>query len=139
MYLSGTVSIPPKLPAVADIAFDRIGGKLVAKATQKISAKLTIMRTFFIEDVASMFIPRDPDAIDMEDGRWMEDAVLRGFAQQNVGKAPEKGIIFVREHAQSILEMKAGLTAAESAEYYPPLPDNRSVDHYDMGDRPGCG
>lgn len=139
MYLSGTVSIPPKLPDVADISFDRIGGKLVAKATQKVSAKLVITRTFLIEDVASLFVPNKPDAVDMDQGTWMEDAVLRGFAQHSVGKPPEKGIVFVREHAQSILEMKAGLTAAESAEYYPPLPDDRSVNHYDIPDRPGCG
>jgi hypothetical protein len=61
-------------------------------------------------------------------------------------KEPVKGIVYVRENASSMLELQAGLTAAESAEYYPPLPDDRSVNHYNMDadlysrfGKPGCG
>ena len=147
MYLSGTVTIPPRLPDVADVTFTVLGKKDVIVATQKLSPKLVVKRTFFKADVASIFIPSDPDNIDMTKGEWLEDKVLSKRVDECLDKDPFKGIVYVRENAQSILELQAGMTAAESAEYYPPLPDDRSVNHYDMDSdqgfygrhgRPGC-
>ena len=31
------------------------------------------------------------------------------------------------------MQVEVGMTAAESVDYYPPLPDDRTVDHYAMG------
>jgi len=147
MYLSGTVTIPPRLPDVAEIAFRSLGKKDVVIATQKISPKLIIKRTFFLADVTAIFLPTSFDAVDLTDGEWLEGKTLVGRADASLDKEAVKGIVYVRENAQSILELQAGLTAAESAEYYPPLPEDRSVNHYDMDGgglygrlgNPGCG
>ncbi len=146
MYLSGTISIPPRLPDVAEISFTSIGKKDIVVATQKLSPKLVIKRSFFLNDVASVFLPQNCDRVDLAKGEWLEDKTLAARAEDSLDKAPVKGIVYVRENASSMLELQAGLTAAESAEYYPPLPDDRSVDHYNMDadlygrfGKPGCG
>ena len=36
----------------------------------------------------------------------------------------------MREQAAAFMQVAVGMTAAESVEYYPPLPHDRSVDHY---------
>lgn len=134
-YLSGTVSIPPRFPDLAKISFE--GGtsrrsQVFVVATQSISPKLTIKRSFFAQDVSSLFIPDETTNVDFERGTWFEGIELEDKIFLSLDKT-EIGIIYVRENAQSVLEMQAGLTAAESAEYYPPLPDDRSVNHYNMG------
>lgn len=135
MFLSGTVSIPPRSPDVADISHSRNQGEsgpFFVTATQQLSPKVVIRRTFFVQDVMSLFIPRDAKQVDFEKGTWLQGDGLANQLSSLLDQAPIKGIIYVREFAQSILEMEAGLTAAESAQYYPPLPDDRSVDHYSM-------
>jgi hypothetical protein len=153
MYLSGTVSIPPRFPDVADITFRSVmSGKktrTLVVATQMISAKVTIKRTFFVEDVTCIFLPTDCSAVDLQCGEWVDGDEVGLKARACVDQDAIQGILYVREHAQSLLEVQAGLTAAESAEYYPPLPDDRSVNHYRMDkgsrnmleayDNPGCG
>ena len=144
MYLSGTVSIPPRFPDVAEITFSRNdsrNGLVFITATQRMSPKVLIKRSFFAADVSSLFIPDDAKQVDLEQGTWFEGELLADKVYDLLDKAPVTGIIYVREHAQSILEMEAGLTAAESAQYYPPLPEDRSVDHYCMstkGVSAGC-
>ncbi|TWT78898.1 hypothetical protein CA13_02950 [Planctomycetes bacterium CA13] len=135
MYLSGTVSIPPRFPDVAEVSFSRpekLHGQIFITVSQRLSPKLVIKRTFFAEDVTSLFIPCNPKHVDLEDGAWFAGEALANKVYDLLGKSICSGIIYVREHAQSILELEAGLTAAESAQYYPPLPDDRSVDHYNM-------
>ncbi len=144
MYRSGTVSIPPRLPAVAEISFASVGKKKSDKrdiviATQRVSPKLVITRTFFADDVMSMFVPTDPKNVDMKTGKWYDGPTeMCEQAGDRMKKGPVKAVIYVRENAQSKLEVEAGLTAAESAEYYPPLPDDRSANHYSMGVTAGC-
>lgn len=138
MLLSGTVSIPPRFPDIAEISFSRNEGEnghFFVTATQPLSPKVTIKRTFFAQDVMSFFVPHDPNQVDFKKGTWLEGQVLSDMLLDLLDEPATKGIIYVREHAQSILEMEAGLTAAESAQYYPPLPEDRSVDHYCMNSR----
>ncbi len=61
MYLAGTVTVPPRLPGVSQLTFE-VSGKAfnqitLVKATQEISPKVTITRTFFLEDVKAIFVP----------------------------------------------------------------------------------
>lgn len=141
MYLSGTVSIPPQFPQLAEISFAYEGAKsdeLVVEAVVVVSPKLTIKRSFFVDDVCGIFEPNDPNCVDLKDGSWFAGANVKTKARSHASGDPGerkkiRGILYVREHAQSLLEVHAGLTAAESAEYYPPLPDDRSVNHYEMG------
>ena len=140
MYLSGTVSIPPRFPELAEISFSFEGAKadeLVVDAVVVLSPKLTLKRSFFVADVSGIFEPNDPNCVDLKDGTWYAGTDVKAKARSSASSDPSnrktiQGILYVREHAQSLLEVQAGLTAAESAEYYPPLPDDRSVNHYDM-------
>ena len=144
MYLSGTISIPPRFPDLAEISFSKgesRKGPVFVVAMQQLSPKLVIKRSFFAEDVTSLFVPSDCKAVSLESGEWFEGEAFEDKAYELMDKGNVKGIIYVREHAQSMLEVEAGLTAAESAEYYPPLPDDRSVNHYNMnplGKSAGC-
>ncbi len=151
MNLSGTVSIPPRFPEVAEISFSFEGAKsdeLVVDAVVVVSQKLTIKRSFFVADVSGIFEPNDPKCVDLKDGTWYTGTDVKAKARSSASSDPSnrktiQGILYVREHAQSLLEVHAGLTAAESAEYYPPLPDDRTVNHYEMGKdavalRAGC-
>lgn len=135
MYLAGTVSLPPRFPDIAEISFssdDSTRGPIFITATERLSPKVMIKRTFFAQDVMSLFLPNDVSQVDFKSGTWFEGEVLAAKGYDSLDRAPLRGIIYVRENAQSILEMEAGLTAAESAQYYPPLPEDRSVDHYCM-------
>ncbi|MGB7347689.1 MAG: hypothetical protein WBD20_25930 [Pirellulaceae bacterium] len=134
IYLSGTVSIPPRFPDVAQITFESGPSRdtPLIVATHRISPKLVIKRIFFSCDVSAIFQPTADAPVDLENGRWFQGEDLQFKAEDEIGQPAIEGIVYVRENAQSILEMQAGLTAAESAEYYPPLPDDRSVNHYSM-------
>ena len=135
MYLSGTVSIPPRFPDLADISFTRVPGpeRILVHASHKLSPRVVLKRSFFLRDVTAIFKPASSQNVDLANGQWIsgpEDLEAEAFG--NIGHAATKGIIYVRENAQSMLEVHAALTAAESAEYYPPLPNDRSVNHYNM-------
>lgn len=132
MLLSGTVSIPPRLPDLADVSFRSLGSQIVVEAAQELSPRTTIRRTFFSNEVMAVFIPSDSTAVDLTKGEYLTGEKLEAKALSLLDKGSIQGIVYVREHAQSILELSAGLTAAESAEFYPPLPTDRSVNHYDM-------
>lgn len=142
MYLAGTVTVPPRLPGVSQLTFE-VSGKAfsqitLVKATQEISPKVTITRTFFLEDVKAIFVPDAGQRCDLKNGQWFAGPkAVSGKVEQFVGKDGFDGVIFVREDAQSLLETKAGLTAAENAEYYPPLPEDRSVSNYNLK-KVGC-
>ncbi|PHQ34731.1 hypothetical protein [Rhodopirellula bahusiensis] len=144
MALSGTVSIPPRFPDLAIISFetcDNSTSPFVVVAYQKLSPKLSIKRTFFPSDLKCFFVPESTSHVDLENGEWFEGNQLLKKAQLMLDSTKVEGILYVREQAQSLLEMEAGMTAAESAEFYPPLPDDRSVNHYNMnpsGVSAGC-
>lgn len=151
MYLSGTVQFPPKFPELALVTYkstsnsDTGSSLLQVVAEQRISPKVSITRTFFIEDVSAVFYPhaaavakREP--VDYQNGTWFVGDDVQREAESNTDD-PMQAIIFVKENAKSLLEVEAGLTAAESAEYYPPLPTDRSQNHYHFrgdSDMAGC-
>lgn len=134
MSLAGTVSIPPRLPRLANISFEFEENMFLIVATEDLSPKLQIKRTFFAHDVKAIFYPANDKRVDagLTDGKWVVGDGIRKESGARQNKKSKLGIIYVSEHAQSQLEVQAGLTAAESAEYFPPLPDDRSVNHYDM-------
>lgn len=138
MYLAGTVAIP-SLPAKALLTFEKQGngrdGFFLVRAEQNLSAKVTISRTFFAEDVRAIF---EPNKKCDKDGTWTAGAeAVTALIKVHLGEKGFSGVIYVREDAQSLIETKAGLSAAESAEYYPPMPQERSANHYDLR-RIGC-
>lgn len=142
MFLAGTISIPPSLPAKATVTLKLQGAineqYFLVKATQEVSQRVSISRTFFGNDVKAIFIPTCGRKCDLRNGEWILGPadIMRYFeAKLTTGF---KGVLFVTENAQSLLETKAGLTASENAEYYPPMPQDRSNSHYNLK-RVGCG
>lgn len=139
MSLAGTVAVPQTFPQLARLSIvakspkrrspDGRVGRYLLIVEHEVSPKLTITRTFFLDQVAAVFIPADPADVDFEDGRWfMADDLAAAARSKSSGKA--LGIAYVREHAATLMQVEVGMTAAESAEYYPPLPHDRTVDHY---------
>lgn len=143
MYLSGTISIPPSQPAVAAITVESKGPFnkqiLLVKATQEVSQRVSVSRTFFSKDVKAIFIPTACGKFDFQNGEWHLGTVEVGeLIVKHLETSGFEGVLFVTENAQSLLETKAGLTASENAEYYPPMPQDRSHNNYDLK-RVGCG
>lgn len=142
MSLAGTVAIPQTFPQLGRLSIvpnssrGRPGetevGRDLLVVEHEISPKLTISRTFFLDDVAAVFVPSDPAKVDFEDGTWlMAGDMAAGWpADKRSPPAATRGIAYVREYAATLMQVEVGMTAAESAEYYPPLPNDRTVDHY---------
>jgi hypothetical protein len=150
MALAGTIPFPTIFPELGFLSYSDQGIDLPGPAQggkrptltveQLLSPRLTIWRTFFVEDVAAVFLPEDEKHVKLADGEWLLSGEIKALKKSG----PTRGIVYVRESAPALLYMQVGMTAAESAEYYPPLPDDRSINHYrfssavDIGDVVGC-
>jgi hypothetical protein len=140
--LAGTVSFPPTFPQLARISvvaapvpIHAAGTSLLLRAEQLMTSALSIIRTCSLSDVASVFIPRDCSNVRLDDGLWLlgeEIAAHLAIHQHNTQQAAPLGIVRVAEHVSVFMQVEVGMTAAESAEYYPPLPCDRSHDHYQL-------
>lgn len=136
MLLAGTIPFPTIFPELGLVTYDDQGIALPGRSRngkmptltveQLLSPKLTIWRTFFVEDVAAVFLPADEKQVQLADGDWL----LGGEIKTLKKAGGSRGIVYVRENSPTLLSMQVGMTAAESAEYYPPLPDDRSINHY---------
>lgn len=144
MQLAGTVSVPQKFPQLALIAFsvnETDAGEFdidlkYLTVDHVINAKLRIRRSFRTSDVSAIFLPWSSETIDLQDGEWyLGGEIVKALptALENRGGIA-RGIAYVPEQASTLMQVEVGMTAAESVDYYPPLPDDRSVDHYAMGD-----
>jgi hypothetical protein len=139
MSLAGTVAVPQTFPQLARLSIvanspkrrspEGQAGRYLLLVEHEISPKLTITRTFFLDQVAAVFIPADPTKVDFEDGKWFVGDDLAAAARGKTS-GTALGIAYVRENAATLMQVEVGMTAAESAEYYPPLPHDRTVDHY---------
>jgi len=136
LLLSGTVTFPATFPQIGSISLisesipcGREGHKqreiLIIKEFP--SAKVTISRKVFADNVRAVFIPQDPNRVSYDCGRWLLAKEITAFLR---GKERVLGIVFVSETESTLLEVRAGMTAGESAQYYPPLPNDRSFNHY---------
>lgn len=145
MCLAGTVAVPQKMPQLARLAVEEGNGFLPAAqspmmlvAEHRVSPKLTITRNVHLQDVTAVFVPDDARDFDLERGTWLLGDEIAGFIDTLSRSRPEPplGIAYVREQAPVLMQVVVGMTAAESAEYYPPLPSDPAVDHYEI---PGAG
>ncbi|MHB8973098.1 MAG: hypothetical protein ACYC3X_11820 [Pirellulaceae bacterium] len=142
LYLGGTVPVPSPFPETGLITLckDAVRPGLeirrsTLRVTHTISAKLTITRTFLLEDVSAVCIT---EGADPTRGRWLLGPAiekLMSCTQESCGKdgEPQRGIVYVREDAGTLMQVSVGMTAAESVDYYPPLPGDRSRNHYCVG------
>ncbi len=146
LLLAGTITFPATLPRVAELSLQAIkqlpvtdfggmkhGGKWVV-ATERPSPRVTIVRSVSATEVRAVFLPRNPANLDWNHGTWLlESEVLPGLQMQLNDSPRAYGVLYVPEFSPTLLEVHTGMTAAESAQYYPPLPCDRSRDHYQAG------
>lgn len=138
---AGTVTFPATFPRLAEIQLREARDLAVACgsreevyliAVERPSVKVTIKRILRVADVRAVFLPSNPNGVNPHDGTWMLAAeVEMGLRLHQCNRGSALGIVYVAEQTPTILEVHAGMTAAESAQYYPPLPIDRSVNHYD--------
>jgi hypothetical protein len=142
LYLGGTVPVPSPFPetGVITLCKDAIRPGLEIRrtalsVTHTISAKLTITRTFSVDEVSAVCLIESGDP---RCGRWLLGPAIEkslSEVQESCAKSGKtlRGIVYVREHAQTLMRVSVGMTAAESVDYYPPLPGDRSRNHYCVG------
>jgi hypothetical protein len=139
MLLAGTVTFPATFPQVGKLELRSenlsvLSGKPddILTVIETPSSRVTLSRQVLASAVRAVFLPRDPQHVNYSDGLWLlpgEIAMgLKLQLQNNCG--PLYGIVFVAESEPTILHMSAGMTAAESVQYYPPLPGDPSFNHY---------
>jgi hypothetical protein len=141
--VAGTVPIPLRRPELAKLALLRrradtfespAAVRYCLLIDQFISPHLSIRRTVDLGDVRAVFLPRSADDCDYERGSWfLEEEIgpaLYRYRQQH-GRAA-LGVAYLRENAATFMQVDVGLTAAESAEYYPPLATDDRHNHYEF-------
>jgi hypothetical protein len=142
-HLAGTVALPCPFPEVGKLTllpkgFAYVGAE--GETTSDLvliehehSHRVTITRYVLLDDVyAVLFAPIDRPT----GGDWhFGPEIGRELAARSSRKDPSKlmGIAYVREQAPVLMRVDVGMTAAESAEYYPPGPGERSDAHYAFG------
>ena len=142
-YLAGTVSIPSPFPEVGILSlakFDSAGTGRAVPGFLRIehvqSPRLVVARNVLVDDVQALFLPDDPDNPDLSRGTWFSGPGTRKkwlAKMKRPSSRPVHGIVYVHENARVLMQVEVGMTAAESAEYYPPIPQERSDAHYDLG------
>ncbi len=139
MLLAGTVTFPATFPQVGRLELrsenlSALSGTShdILTVTETPSSRVTLSRQVLASGVRAVFLPRDPHRVNYSDGLWLlPGEILMGLKMhlQNA-PGPLSGIVFVAESEPSILNMSAGMTGAESVQYYPPLPGDPSLNHY---------
>lgn len=136
LLLSGTVTFPATFPQIGSISLivDSIPCGIEGHRQREIlivkefpSARVTISRKIVADNVRAVFIPQDPNRVSYACGTWL---LANEIAPHLRSRERVLGIVFVAETESTLLEVHAGMTAGESAQYYPPLPNDRSFNHY---------
>ena len=136
LLLSGTVTFPATFPQIGSISLvsERIPPGIECHKKRDMlvikefpSAKVTITRKVFADQVRAVFIPQDPNRVAYACGTWLLGNEIEVHLN---GVDHVLGIVFVAESESTLLEVHAGMTAGESRQYYPPLPSDRSFNHY---------
>ena len=145
MQLAGTITFPATQPKVAFLTIETLDRLPIASAkpphpvrclvvTEHLSPKVTMRRTISLSEVRAVFLPKDPRVVDPNEGTWLlGPEIAQGVELITMNQGRALGIAYVPEASPTLLHVDAGLTAAESAQYYPPLPGDRSANPYDSG------
>ena len=144
MHLAGTVSFPPKHQGYGSVTVFTKGKKsksiTLVKIEQGLDHENCIARTVFSDDVKAVFEPQADSSCELVEGTWHAGpSQVEDFLNKKLDAGSTfEAVIFVGEDAQSLLETKVGMTAAECAEFYPPTPRKATAgSHYAMT-RTGC-
>lgn len=152
LHLAGTISIPSPFPQVGCISLvtlqspgnsrksavqQRRTAQVFLRVEHIQSPRLMIARSVALSEVQAIFLPENPYSPHLDRGDWF----VGGTGQSDITKllgGPAKnastlGIVYVKEAAPVLMQVEVAMTAAESAEYYPPVVRDRSDAHYDLG------
>jgi hypothetical protein len=150
LVLGGTIALPAPFPRVGNLClantskvkkiFGDCEGVALLKIVHTIEPSTQIVRTVVLRHVRAIFQPTDPRNPILDEGNWS----FFPFSESFLEKMPTSGIVFVPEHIPVMTKVIFSGTAAESAEYCPPIhrggcdPDCRH--HYCDPDRrrPSC-
>jgi hypothetical protein len=111
--------------------------KVLVEIAHEVNPRLTITRVVKLCDIAAVFQPADTSQVSLSQGQWylspeLETLVLEKLSELNTQDLPTlvpllcKSISYLPETAKVLLRVETGMTAAESVEYYPPTPGDRS-------------
>ena len=132
LYLGGTVSIPRHFPDLGRIWYwppgavpgtNRKRTSGILRIEQELSRSATVIRSCLLNDVAAIFVPRTRNCIDFEKGRLLlNEEIESNWARlRKDSDSAVLGIIYIAEAARVLTEVSLGMTAAQSADYVPPL------------------
>ena len=98
--------------------------------------RLTITRVVKLCDIAAAFLPADTSQVSLSHGQWylsaeLEALVIERLSELNTQDSRRRCRSCLKpslsaETAKVLLRVETGMTAAESIEYYPPTPGDRS-------------
>lgn len=145
-HLAGTVPLPSPFPEVGRLSLRSsvpTGDGTAASSPQDMlvlehvqSHRLTVVRYVRLEDVTAVLFCPPGAALDAAEENWFFGGEIGPEVAARAGDpARQTGIAYVRESAPVLMQVEVGMTAAESAEYYPPVLGERSDAHYELG----CG
>ena len=139
MLLAGTVTFPATFPQVGrlDLRYELLPVRNAEQqeilvVSESPSPKVTMTRRVPASSVRAVFLPHNPRHVNYLDGQWLlAGEVVHGLkCRLKECQGVVYGIAFVGESEPSLLSVSAGMTAGESAQYYPPLPGDPSNNHY---------
>lgn len=146
LMLAGTVSFPPTFPRVGELHLCDVDDETgvfgssrmtFLTVTERPNPRTSLVRRLPVASVYAVFLPNSPAHVTWEDGRWLlGKEVESGLRLHLADRGAIWGIAYVAEATETLLDVSAGMTAAESAEYYPPLPCDRTRNHYDPHGQP---
>jgi hypothetical protein len=151
MHLAGTVRLPSPAPATGALTVqlpekaESDPNHIYLKITHRVHERLKIIRYVRLADVRSVqgiwpekpkpsggarstaaVSPAEPPKVSHKHSKEIRAHVHDLItAAKGVGEplvCPSAAAIFVPETAPVLMEVEVGMTAAESADYYPPLP-----------------
>jgi hypothetical protein len=111
--------------------------KILVEIAHEVNPRLTITRVVKLCDIAAVFLPADTSQVSLSQGQWhlsaeLDALVLEKLSEWNTQNFPAlvpllfESIVYLPETAKVLLRVETGMTAAESVEYYPPMPGDRS-------------
>jgi hypothetical protein len=146
-HLAGTVALPSPFPEVGrlslvpgGVSYHSAKGDcdldLVAVEHCQ-SNRVTITRYVALGDVTAVLFAVSPTHFSDKDWYFGPEIVAQ-LETRSSTNAPTvcMGIVYVREQAPILMRVEVGMTAAESAEYYPPVVGERSDSHYALTQPP---
>ena len=126
-YLVGTIAIPNAFPELATIQSHAqarlIGGGALDNVLQIIERKpqWTIVRTVSVRDVIAVFTTTETNPGEIRRDWLNAKNWITGKRSIRDIKGTQTGIAYVSDRARVIMNIEFGMTAADSAEYYPPV------------------